>query len=105
MNYKEKIGETREFIWGRFKFLFDHTTEGDGEIEEYHCGGWRDEAMAEIEHKLTALYEQAQRDAVENWMNYLFKEHGEWVELDEARYNNAWEQYLNQTKEDIKEKQ
>lgn len=65
MNYKEKIEETREFIWGRFKFLFDHTTEGDGEIEEYHCGGWRDEAMAEIEHKLTALYEQAQRDAVE----------------------------------------
>lgn len=54
-----------------------------------------------IEEKL----EQAQRDAVEDWMDYLFKEHGEWVELDEARYKNALKEYLNQTKEDMKGKQ
>ena len=43
---------------------------------------------------ITSLIEQEKERAVKDWMDYLFREHGEWVELDEARYRNAWEQYL-----------
>lgn len=53
---------------------------------------------AGAKRELTSLIEQEKERAVEDWMDYLFKEHGEWVELDEARYRNAWEQYLAERK-------
>jgi hypothetical protein len=94
MNYKEKIEEK---IMQYSKELLT--------IRDTHNVPWLinecTKASNVLAEELTALYEQAQRDAVEDWMDYLFKEHGEWVELDEARYKNALGQYLNQTERNV----
>lgn len=86
-NLKDEIEE----ILADYEIMRTLTLQG---TEQTYKGG----VVEELVQALTSLIEQEKERAVEDWMDYLFKEHGEWVELDEARYRNALKQYLAERK-------